>query len=145
MSDSDSGLLRSLEGVFFGGMELSFLSSPAFAVVVLLQGLYPDAASLSGLGAIVAGSVSLAAYRSGRVDVGEWPRRAELTSLPLRFGYFSLLFFAATMGVGLLVVTVGSYWLTLLGAVVQAAGLAGFPTVYRFVHGEPVRMTAQRV
>ena len=145
MSEPGTGLLAWLEGVFFGVMELSFLSTPAFAVVALLQSRYPDAVSLSGLAAIGAGSVALAAFRSGRVDVGAWPRRAELSSIPLRIGYFSVVFLMASMGVALVVVTLGSWWLALLGGVVQAAGLAAFPTAYRAVHGEPVGDTALRV
>ena len=145
MSESETGLLAWLEEVFFGVMELSFLSTPAFAAVALLQSRYPDAVSLSGLAAIGAGSVALAAFRGGRFDVGAWPRRAELSSIPLRFGYFSAVFLTATMGVALVVVTLGSWWLTLLGGVVQAVGLAAFPTVYRAVHGEPVGDTALRV
>ena len=145
MSEPETGLLAWLEEVFFGVMELSFLSTPAFAVVALLQSRYPDAASLSGLAAIVAGSVALAAFRGERVDVGAWPRRAELSSIPLRVGYFSAVFMTASMGVALVVVTLGSWWFALLGGVVQAAGLAAFPTVYRAVYGEPLRDTALRV
>ena len=145
MGDSERGLLQWLERVFFGGMELSFLSSPAFTVVAFLQQLYPDAVSLSGLFAIGAGSVALAAFRGERVDVGTWPRRAELTSLPLRVGYFSAVFVAASMGVALVVVTFGSWWFTLLGAVVQVAGLAAFPFIYRFVHGDPLQKPARQV
>jgi hypothetical protein len=144
MTDSDGGVLRWLERVFFGGMELSFLSTPAFAVVVLLQSRYPDAVSLAGLLAIGGGSTGLASFRGGRFDVGAWPRRGELSSLPLRVAYFSLVFFVASIGVAVLVVTVGSYWLVLLGAPVQVAGLAGFPTVYRAVHGEPLNDSALR-
>ncbi len=144
MSDTDGGILRWLERVFFGGMELAFLSTPAFTAVALLQSLYPDAVSLSGLLAIAAGSVALASFRGGRLDVGAWPRRGELSSLPLRVVYFSLVFLAASMGVAFLVVTVNSYWLVLLGAPVQMAGLAGFPTVYRVVHGEPLHDSALR-
>ena len=92
-----------------------------------------------------AGSVALAAFRSGRIDVGAWPRRAELSSIPLRIGYFSVVFLMASMGVALVVVTLGSWWLALLGGVVQAVGLAAFPTVYRVIHGEPVGDTALRV
>ena len=73
MSEPGTGLLAWLEGVFFGVMELSFLSTPAFAVVALLQSRYPDAIPLSGLAAIGAGSVALAAFRGGRIDVGAWP------------------------------------------------------------------------
>ena len=145
MSEPGTGLLAWLEEVFFGVMELSFLSTPAFAAVALLQSRYPDAVSLSGLAAIVAGSVALAAFRGGRIDVGAWPRRAELSSIPLRISYFSAVFLLASMGVALVVVTLNSWWLALLGGVVQAAGLAAFPTAYRVVHGEPVRDTALRV
>ena len=145
MSDSDAEDTARYEGVFFGVMELSFLSTPAFAAVAVLQWHYPDAVSLSGLLAIGAGSVALAAFRGGRVDVGAWPRRGELSSLPLRVAYFSLVFLAASLGVALVVVTVGSYWLVLLGAVVQVGGLAAFPAVYRLVHGEPVGEAAVRL
>ena len=145
MSDSDAEDTARYEGVFFGVMELSFLSTPAFAAVAVLQWHYPDAVSLSGLLAIGAGSVALAAFRGGRVDVGAWPRRGELSSLPLRVAYFSLVFLAASLGVALVVVTVGSYWLVIMGGVVQVAGLAAFPAVYRLVHGEPVGEAAVRV
>ena len=37
MSDSDAGDSAQFEGVFFGVMELSFLSTPAFAAVAVLQ------------------------------------------------------------------------------------------------------------
>ena len=144
MSDSDAEDPPRYEGVFFGVMELSFLSMPAFAAVAVLQWHYPDAVSLSGLLAIGAGSVALAAFRGGRVDVGAWPRRGELSSLPLRVAYFSLVFLAASLGVALVVVTVGSYWLVIMGGVVQVAGLAAFPAVYRLVHGEPVGEAAVR-
>lgn len=139
------GLSGWLELVFFGGAELSVLSSPSFAVIVFLQGWYPDAAPLAGLTAIAAGSVAIAAFRGGALDVGAWPRRAELTSLPLRMLYFSLVFFLATMGVAFVAVSLGSLWLTLSGGAVQAAGLASFPSVYQYVHGDPVRKPAQRV
>ena len=144
MSDSDAEDTARYEGVFFGVMELSFLSTPAFAAVAVLQWHYPDAVSLSGLLAIGAGLVALAAFRGGRVDVGAWPRRGELSSLPLRVAYFSLVFLAASLGVALVVVTVGSYWLVIMGGVVQVAGLAAFPAVYRLVHGEPVGEAAVR-
>jgi hypothetical protein len=133
-----------LEGIFFGGMELSFLSSPAFALVVVFQDVYPDAVSLAGLLAIGTGSMALAEFRNRTVDVGPWPRRSELTSLPLRVGYFSLLFLVSSMGVAAVVVAVGNWWLTLLGAVVQVSGLAAFPTAYNLVHGEPLGDTALR-
>lgn len=141
----DAGLSDRLERVFFGGVELSVLSTPSFAVVVFAQTAYPDAAPLAGMTAILAGSVGLAAFRAGTPDVGDWPRLSELTSLPLRVAYFSALFFAATMGVAHAAVSAGTLWLTPLGGVVQAVGLAAFPTVYRAVHGEPVRKPAQRV
>jgi hypothetical protein len=145
MTDDENWLLAWLDRVFFGGMEFSFLSSPAFAAVAVLQQRYPDAAALSGLLAIAAGAVAVAVFRSGSVDVGDWPRRAEFASLPLRVLYFSLVFFTATMGVAAVVVSTGSWWLTLLGAVVQVLGLAAFPTVYRVVHGDPVQKPARRV
>ena len=133
-----------LEQIFFGGMEFSFLSTPAFALVVVFQDVYPDAVPLAGLFAIGAGSVALAEFRSGRIDVGAWPRRSELTSLPLRVVFFSLVFLASSMGVASVAVAVGTWWLTPLGAVVQVVGLAAFPTAYRSVHGEPLGDSALR-
>ena len=138
-------LLAGLEQVFFGGMELAGLSTPSFVAVLVLQQRYPDASALAGLTAIAAGSVALAAFRTRTVDAGAWPRRAELTSLPLRVGYFSALFLAATIGVAALAVSVGTLWLTLLGGVVQVTGLAVFPTAYALVHGDPLGKPAQRV
>lgn len=140
-----TGLAEWLEAVFFGGIELSVLSSPTFAALIFLQEPYPDAVPLAGLAAIGAGSVAVAAYRSGAVDVGRWPRRAELTSLPLRVAHFSLLFLLATMGVALLAVAADSLWLTPLGGVVEAAGLAAFPALYDRVYGEPTLNPAERV
>lgn len=134
-----------LEAVFFGGIELSALSTPTFAALIFLQDLYPDAVSLAGLTAIGAGSVALSVYRTGAVDVGRWPRRSELTSLPLRVIHFSLVFLLASMGVALVAVSAGSLWLTLLGGVVEAVGLATFPTLYGRVYGDPVVNPAERV
>ena len=138
-------LLAGLEQVFFGGMELAGLSTPSFVAVLVLQQRYPDASALAGLTAIVCGSVAIATLRTGTVDTGAWPRRAELTSLPLRVGYFSALFLAASIGVAAVAVSVGTLWLTLLGGVVQVVGLAAFPTAYAFVHGDPLQKPAQRV
>jgi len=134
-----------LERVFFGGAELSVLSTPSFAVVVFAQMAYPDAAPLAGLLAIVWGSVAVAAFRARTPDLGKWPRRSELTSMPLRVTYFSLLFFAASIGIAHVAVALGALWLTVLGGVIEVLGLAAFPTVYRTVHGEPVRKPATRV
>lgn len=140
-----TGLSEWLEAVFFGGIELSVLSTPTFAALIFLQALYPDAISLAGLTAIGAGSVALAAFRTGAVDVGRWPRRAELTSLPLRVIHFSLLFLLATMGVAIVAVSAGSLWLTPLGGVVEVVGLATFPTLYGRVYGDPVVNPVERV
>ncbi|MFW5974261.1 MAG: hypothetical protein ACOCPZ_02640 [Natrialbaceae archaeon] len=138
-----NGVIAWLERVFFGGAELSVLSTPAFVAVLLVQGRYPDAIPIAGLFAIATGSVGLALFRSGVVDVGGWPRRSELVTLPLRSAYFSLVFLAAAAGVGIVAVeVVGSLWVAPLGGAVQAAGLAAFPTVYHRVHGEPVQRPA---
>lgn len=145
MSGSELGYLGWLEQVFFGGMELSVLSTPTFTVLVIAQQVYPDAVPLAGLQAIAAGSIALALFRNEAVDVGTWPRRSELSSLPLRLLYFSAVFFIATMGVAYAVHSVGSWWLVLLGGVVQVVGLAGFPTAYQLVHGDPVLKPAERV
>jgi hypothetical protein len=138
-------LIAGLEQVFFGGMELSALSTPSFVVVLVLQQRYPDASALAGLTAIVVGSVAIAVFPPRPVDTGAWPRRPALTSLPLRFGYFSVLFFVAPCGVAAVAVSVGTLWLTLLGGVVQAIGLAAFPTAYSVVHGDPLQKPTQRV
>ncbi|PSQ49272.1 hypothetical protein BRD19_04410 [Halobacteriales archaeon SW_7_65_23] len=145
MSDGNLGVQGWLEQVFFGGMELSVLSTPAFIVLIVAQRVYPDAVPIAGLQAIAAGSIAIAAFRNEAVDVGTWPRRSELTSLPLRLVYFSAVFFLATMGVAHAVHTAGSWWLVLLGSVVQVVGLAGFPTAYQLVHGDPVLKPVERV
>jgi len=138
-------LLAGLEQVFFGGMELAALSTPSFVAVLVLQQRYPDASALAGLTAIATGSVAIAALRTGTLDTGDWPRRSELTSLPLRVGYFSAIFLAATIGVAALAVAVGTLWLTLLGGVIQVVGLAAFPTAYAAIHGDPLQKPARRV
>lgn len=145
MSERGLGYLGWLEQVFFGGMELSVLSTPTFTVLIIAQRVYPDAVPVAGLQAIAAGSIALALFRTEAVDVGTWPRRSELSSLPLRLVYFSAVFFLATMGVAYAIHAVGSWWLALLGGVVQVVGLAGFPTAYRLVHGDPVLKPAERV
>ena len=137
-------LRAKLELVFFGGAELSVLSTPSFAVVFFAQTLYPDAVPLAGLTAIVFGSVAVAAFRARRPDVGEWPRRSEMASLPFRIVYFSVLYFLASMGVAYVAVSLEALWLTPLGGLVQVAGLAAFPTAYRSVYGEPVRKPSIR-
>lgn len=145
MGDTAPGILGWLERIFYGGMEMAFLSTPAFAVVFALQSIDPDAISLSGLFAIAAGSAAIAIFRAGVIDVGDWPRRGELSTIPVRAGYFSLVFFVSTMGVATIVIALESWWYAPLGGAVQIAGLALFPTVYRSVHGEPVRKPTQRV
>jgi len=139
------GLRAWLEKVFFGGAELSVLSTPGFAVVVFAQTLYPTATPFAGTAAIIAGSIALASFREDSPDVGDWPRRSELTTLPLRMTYFSVLFFLASIGVSYVAVTLDALWLTPLGAVVQVAGLAAFPTAYHAVHGEPVQKPVQQL
>jgi len=139
------GLRAWLERVFFGGAELSVLSTPGFAVVVFAQTLYPVATPFAGTAAIVAGSIALASFREDSPDVGDWPRRSELTTMPLRMTYFSVLFFLASIGVSYVAVRLGTLWLTPLGAVVQVAGLAAFPAAYHAVHGEPVQKPVQGV
>ncbi|RLM51989.1 hypothetical protein [Halorubrum sp. Atlit-28R] len=128
-----------LEQVFYGGAELAVLSTPAFVVALVTQNRYPDAIPIAGLFALAAGSLGLAGFRAGVVDIGAWPRRGELVTLPLRTLYFSLVFFLASIATGVLAVeAVGSLWVAPLGGVVQLSGLAAFPTVYRAIHGEPV-------
>lgn len=139
------GLRAWLEKAFFGGAELSVLSTPGFAVVVFAQTLYPTATPFAGTAAIIAGSIALASFREDSPDVGDWPRRSELTTLPLRMTYFSVLFFLASIGVSYVAVTLNALWLTPLGAVVQVGGLAAFPTAYHAVHGEPVQKPVQQL
>ena len=145
MGGGNIGVLGWLEQIFFGGMELSFLSTPTFTVLIVAQNVYPDAVPLSGLTAIAAGSLAVAVFRNKAIDVGTWPRRSELSSLPLRVGYFSVVFFLATMGVSYMTHTVGSFLLTPLGGVVQVVGMALFPTAYQMVHGDPVLKPAEQV
>jgi hypothetical protein len=133
------GVIRWLERVFFGGVELAALSSPAFAVTLVVQNRYPDAVPLAGLSALALGSLAMAAFRGEVVDVGPWPRRGELRSIPLRVVYFSAVFLLAAVGVGAAAVAAGTLWLTPLGGVVQAVGFAGFPRTYRAVYGEPLQ------
>lgn len=135
------GAIQWLERVFFGGAELSLLSSPAFVAVLVLQTRYPDAVPIAGLLAIGPGSIAIALFRAKVLDVGAWPRRGELATLPLRVGYFSALFLLATVGVGAAATAAGSLWIALLGGVVQPLGLAAFPRAYRAVHGEPLQHT----
>ena len=139
------GVRAWLGQVFFGGAELSVLSTPSFAVVVFAQILYPDAVPLAGLTAIVSGSIALAAFRGDSPNVGKWPRRSELTSMPLRVSYFSVVFFLASMGVGFVAVSLAALWLTPLGGVVQVLGLAAFPAVYHAVYGEPVQKPVEQI
>ncbi|MFW5949746.1 MAG: hypothetical protein ACOCR6_00135 [archaeon] len=134
-----------LERVFFGLAELSALSTPGYTVVVLAQKPYPDAVPIAGLLAIIAGSISLASFRAGSPSVGDWPRRGELTSMPFRIVFFSLVFVAASLGVAVVSVALGTLWITLFGSVVQVFGMAVFPTVYHAIYGQPVRNPAQRV
>lgn len=138
-----AGVARWLERVFFGGAELAFLSTPAFVVVLVAQNRYPDAIPIAGLFAIATGSLGIALFRAGVVDVGDWPRRGELTTLPLRAFHFSLVFLLASVGIGVFAVdVVGSLWVAPVGGVIQPVGLAAFPTVYRAVHGEPLARPA---
>lgn len=141
-----SGVVRWLERVFFGGAELAVLSTPAFMIALVSQSQYPDAIPIAGLFALAAGSTSLALFRVGVIDVGSWPRRGELVTLPLRTIHFSLVFLTASVAVGIFAVdVVGSLWITPVGAVVQAIGIAVFPTVYSAIHGEPLtRMVVER-
>lgn len=145
MGGSNLGVLGWLEQVFFGGMELSVLSTPTFTVLIVAQEVYPDAVPISGLLAIGMGSIAIAVFRNKAIDVGTWPRRSELSSLPLRVVYFSVVFFLATMGISYLTHTVGSFLLTPLGGVVQVVGMGLFPTAYQLVHGDPILKPAQQV
>jgi len=139
------GILAWLERIFFGGAELAALSSPAFAAVLVLQTEYPDAIPIAGLFALTTGSLSLAVFRARAIDVGQWPRRGELATMPLRVGYFSALFLLASAGVGAAAVAAGTLWLTLFGGVVQPLGFAAFPRVYRLIHGDPLQHPAAQL
>jgi len=145
MGESNLGALGWLDQIFFGGMELSVLSTPTFTALIVAQEVYPDAVPISGLTAIAMGSLAIAIFRNKAIDTGTWPRRSELTSLPLRVAYFSIVFFLATMGVAYLTHAVGSFLLTPLGGVVQVVGMALFPTAYQMVHGDPVLKPAKQV
>ncbi|AUX07850.1 hypothetical protein AArcSl_0195 [Halalkaliarchaeum desulfuricum] len=136
--------------LFFAGVEFSVLSTPAFLPAFLAQARYPDLVPLAGLSAIALGVLSLAIFRSRRIDVGEWPRRGELSSVPFRLVYFSALFAVATLGIASVAVstfdTAGAFLFAMVaGGTVEVAGLAAFPRAYRALYGSPTTKPARRV
>ncbi|MFC5279552.1 hypothetical protein ACFPM1_12410 [Halorubrum rubrum] len=134
------------ERLFFAGIELTVLASPALVLGLVLQSAFPDALPTAGIGAVVVGSLALTLFRTRVVDAGEWPRLGEVGSAPLRITYFSASYLAATLGVAAAVTALsGPLPLAFVGGgIVQTLGIAAFPTVYRAVHGEPVRRRSRR-
>ncbi|GAA0521968.1 hypothetical protein SAMN04488066_10532 [Halorubrum aquaticum] len=145
-TDTKEGASYWTERLFFAGIELTVLASPALVLGLVFQSAYPDALPTAGIGAVVLGSPALALFRTRAVDAGEWPRLGEVKSVPLRVAYFSALYLLATLGVAATTTAVsGPLPLAFLGGgVVQVLGLAAFPTAYRAVHGEPVRRRSRR-
>ncbi|WP_281194501.1 hypothetical protein [Halorubrum sp. F4] len=135
-----------VERFFFAGIELAVLASPALVLSLVLQAVFPDAVPLAGIAALVGGSVALTLFRTRAVDAGEWPRLGEVKSAPLWIAYVSATYLVATVGVAAAVTALsGPLPLAFVGGgVVQTLGLAAFPTVYRAVHGEPVRRRSRR-
>ncbi|UWG51154.1 hypothetical protein AArcCO_1855 [Halalkaliarchaeum sp. AArc-CO] len=136
--------------LFFAGVEFSVLSTPAFLPVFLAQTTFPDTVPLAGLSAIAFGVLSIAIFRSRQVDVGKWPRRGELSSVPFRVVYFSAVFAIATLGVASVAVsafdTAGSFLFAMVaGGVVEVAGMAAFPRAYRTLYGTPTTNPTERV
>ena len=125
---------RWLEYVFYSGVELAVLASPALLVLLYWPAYDIDASSIAGLSAIAFGTAWLALFRGGSLPVGEFPRLGDFGSLPLRLGYYSATVFAATWLGGLgwqlsgslaaaALVPIGATWLA----------FASFPRLYRIL------------
>ena len=87
---------RWLEYVFYSGVELAVLASPALLVLLYWPAYDIDASSIAGLSTIAFGTAWLALFRGGYLPVGDYPRFGDFGSLPLRLGYYSSTVFAAT-------------------------------------------------
>lgn len=144
MTDASAGrrtltqrLERWLEFVFYSGVELSVLGSPALLVLLYRPFYDVDANAIAGLSTIVFGTCWLALFRGGYLPAGEYPRLGDLDSVPLRGLYLSLTVLVATW--------IGAFGWQLFGTLVAAVvlpigctwlALAAFPFVWR---GERVR------
>jgi len=99
VSDSSPSIVRRferfLEYVFYSGVELSVLGSPALLVLLYWPVYDLDASSMAGLSTIVFGTLWLALFR-GYLPVGDYPRFGHFKSVPLRVGYYSATIYAAT-------------------------------------------------
>lgn len=124
---------RWLEYVFYSGVELSALSTPALTFLLFGAPFSRDGVSIGGLVAVAMGTFALAVFRGNYVDVGEFPAIGGLTNLPFRIAYYNLLLGS--------VVTLGAYgWAQgapLLSVLVPASGMllgmAVLPRVYGLV------------
>lgn len=123
---------RWLEFVFYSGVELSVLSSPALLVLLYRPVYNIDASSIAGLSVIAFGTLWLALFRGGYLPAGDYPRVGDFESLPLRIGYYSATVFGSAW--------VGGFGSQLFDSLVAAALLpigatwlafAVFPFVWR--------------
>lgn len=100
MSDSSTSLVRRferfLEFVFYSGVELSVLGSPALLVLLYWPVYDIDPSSMAGLSTIAFGTLWLAVFRGGYLPVDEYPRFGHVNSVPLRVSYYSATIYAAT-------------------------------------------------
>jgi len=130
-------LERWLEFVFYSGVELSVLGSPALLVLLYWPVYDLDASSIAGLTTIIFGTLWLAMFRGGYLPARDYPRLGDFSSVPLRILYYSLTIYAAAW--------LGAFGWQLFGTLAVAAMLpigatwlafAAFPLVWR---GERVR------
>ncbi len=141
MSDSSPSIVRRferfLEFVFYSGVELSVLGSPALLVLLYWPVYDIDPSSMAGLSTIIFGTLWLALFRGGYLPVGDYPRFGHFNSVPLRIGYYSATIYATTW--------LGAFGWRLSGSLAVAFFLpigatwlafAAFPKLWR---GERVR------
>lgn len=128
---------RWLEFVFYSGVELSVLGSPALLILLYFPFYDIDANAIAGLSTIMFGTLWLAMFRGGYLPARDYPRLGNFSSVPLRTVYYSATVLGATwlgafgwqvfgtLAVGFLL-PIGVTWLA----------FAAFPFVWR---GERVR------
>ncbi len=87
---------RWLEFVFYSGVELSVLGSPALLILLYFPLYDIDANAMAGLSTITFGTLWLAMFRGGYLPARDYPRLGDFNSVPLRIGYFSATILGAT-------------------------------------------------